>query len=77
MRIPQRRRRAARFPPVLPRPARSALGLGLGQGGVGLPLEVHISVKDRNHKGAATVKFLQQAEAEYPALAPVLAVQKA
>ena len=44
---------------------------------MGLPLEVHISVKDRNHKGAATVKFLQQAEAEYPALAPVLAVQKA
>ena len=44
---------------------------------LGTPLEVHISVKDRNHKGAATVKFLRQAEAEYPALAPVLCVQKA
>ena len=44
---------------------------------VGFPLEVHISVKDRNHKGAATVKFLRQAEAEYPALTSVLCVQKA
>jgi hypothetical protein len=38
---------------------------------------VHISVKDRAHKGAATVKFLQHAELEYPALTPVLAVEKA
>ena len=70
---------AAAAPPLPPGPPPpgATLGLGLGQGGVGLPLEVHISVKDRNHKGAATVKFLQQAEAEYPALAPVLAVQKA
>jgi hypothetical protein len=51
--------------------------LGLGQGGVGLPLEVHISIKDRHHKGTPTVRFLQQAELEYPALTPVLAVQKA
>ena len=70
---------AAAAPPLPPGPPPpgATLGLGLGQGGVGLPLEVHIAVKDRNHKGAATVKFLQQAEAEYPALAPVLAVQKA
>ena len=70
---------AAAAPPLPPGPPPpgATLGMGLGQGGVGLPLEVHISVKDRNHKGAATVKFLQQAEAEYPALAPVLAVQKA
>ena len=51
--------------------------LGLNNGGVGLQLEVHISVKDRAHKGAATVKFLQHAELEYPALTPVLAVEKA
>ena len=44
---------------------------------LGTPLEVHISVKDRNHKGAATVKFLRQAESEYPALSSVLCVQKA
>ena len=42
----------------------------------GTPLEVHISIKDRAHKGAATVKFLRQAETEYPALASVLCVQK-
>ena len=44
---------------------------------LGTPLEVHISVKDRHHKGAATVKFLRQAEADYPALSSVLCVQKA
>ena len=31
----------------------------------------------RYAKGAPTVRFLQQAEAQYAALAPVLAVQKA
>ena len=41
------------------------------------PLEVHISVKDKSHKGATTVKFLRQAETEYPALSSVLSVQKA
>ena len=63
--------------PPGPPPPGATLGMGLGQGGVGLPLEVHISIKDRNHKGASTVKFLRQAEAEYPALTPVLSVQKA
>lgn len=42
-----------------------------------MPLEVHISIKDRNHKGIPTVRFLQQAELEYPALTPLLSVQKA
>ena len=55
----------------------ASVGFGLGNGGVGLPLEVAISIKGKDHKGAAAMKFLRQAETEYPALAPVLAVQKA
>ena len=67
-------------PPLPPGPPPAGLspGLGMGQhGAVGLPLEVHISIKDRNHKGSPTVRFLQQAELEYPALTPMLVVQKA
>lgn len=64
------------LPPGPPPPAAS-VGFGLGNGGVGLPLEVAISIKSKDHKGAAAMKFLRQAETEYPALAPVLAVQKA
>ena len=64
------------LPPGPPPPAAS-VGFGLGNGGVGLPLEVAISIKGKDHKGAAAMKFLRQAETEYPALAPVLAVQKA
>ena len=70
---------AAGAPPLPPGPPPpgASVGFGLGNGGVGLPLEVAISIKGKDHKGAAAMKFLRQAENEYPALAPVLAVQKA
>ena len=66
--------------PPLPRRPAAVVGGGVGRPPppeLGTPLEVHISVKDRNFKGAATVKFLRQAEAEYPAFSSVLCVLKA
>ena len=44
------------LPPGPPPPAAS-VGFGLGNGGVGLPLEVAISIKGKDHKGAAAMKF--------------------
>ena len=69
---------AAASPPLPPGPPPSSAAAGASPPPeLGTPLEVHISVKDRNHKGAATVKFLRQAEAEYPAFSSVLCVLKA
>ena len=53
------------LPPGPPPPAAS-VGFGLGNGGVGLPPEVAISIKGKDHKGAAAMKFLRQAETEHP-----------
>ena len=69
---------SAASPPLPPGPPPSSAAAGASPPPeLGTPLEVHISVKDRNFKGAATVKFLRQAEAEYPAFSSVLCVLKA
>ena len=49
----------------------------LGQNGFGLPLEVHISLKDSNHRGQSSLRFIQMAEEQHGALAPICCVQKA
>ena len=64
--------------PPGPRPGAPPFGIpGLGQNGLGLPLEVHISLKDANHKGLSAMQFVQAAEEQHGALAPLVCVQKA
>ena len=64
--------------PPGPRPGASPYGIpGLGQNGIGLPLEVHISLKDAKHKGMSAMRFVQKAEEQNGALAPIVCVQKA
>ena len=67
-------------PPLPPGPRPGApYGVpGLGHpNGLGLPLEVHISLKDANHKGVAALRFIQGAEQANGVLAPIVCVQKA
>lgn len=64
--------------PSGPRPGPPPYGVpGLGQNGFGLPLEVHISLKDGSHKGLSALRFVQAAEEQHGALAPLVCVQKA
>ena len=64
--------------PPGPRPGVPPYGIpGLGQNGYGLPLEVHISLKDSNHRGQSSLRFIQTAEEQHGALAPICCVQKA